>query len=218
MKTLAILGGTGKEGAGLAMRWALKGYQVLIGSREASKAETRAAEMNAELAGDYLTGMANAAAAAAADMVILSVPYSAQQATLASVRENCRGKILVDLTVPLRPPEIMAVNLPAGGAAALEAQEILGPDVTVVAAFQNVSAVKLRQLDRAVDCDVLVCADSEAARAAVSDLVRAAGMRAIDAGPLKNAVAAESLTPILLHINRAYQVKGAGIRITGLDA
>ncbi len=218
MKTLAILGGTGKEGAGLAMRWALKGYQVVIGSREASKAETRAAEMNAELAGDYLTGMANAAAAAAADMVILSVPYSAQQATLASVRENCRGKILVDLTVPLRPPEIMAVNLPAGGAAALEAQEILGPDVTVVAAFQNVSAVKLRQLDRDVDCDVLVCADSEAARAAVSDLVTAAGMRAIDAGPLKNAVAAESLTPILLHINRAYKVKGAGIRITGLDA
>ncbi len=218
MKTLAILGGTGKEGAGLAMRWALKGYQVVIGSREASKAETRAAEMNAELAGDYLTGMANAAAAAAADMIILSVPYSAQQATLASVRENCRGKILVDLTVPLRPPEIMAVNLPAGGAAALEAQEILGPDVTVVAAFQNVSAVKLRQLDRDVDCDVLVCADSEAARAAVSDLVTAAGMRAIDAGPLKNAVAAESLTPILLHINRAYKVKGAGIRITGLDA
>ncbi len=218
MKTLAILGGTGKEGAGLAMRWALKGYQVVIGSREASKAETRAAEMNAELAGDYLTGMANAAAAASADMVILSVPYSAQQATLASVRENCRGKILVDLTVPLRPPEIMAVNLPAGGAAALEAQEILGPDVTVVAAFQNVSAVKLRQLDRDVDCDVLVCADSEAARAAVSDLVTAAGMRAIDAGPLKNAVAAESLTPILLHINRAYKVKGAGIRITGLEA
>lgn len=218
MKTLAILGGTGKEGAGLAMRWALNGYQVVIGSREESKAKTRAAEMNAELAGDYLRGMANAAAAAAADIVILSVPYSAHQATLASVRENCRGKILVDLTVPLRPPEIMAVNLPAGGAAALEAQEILGPDVTVVAAFQNVSAVKLRQLDRDVDCDVLVCADSEAARAAVSDLVAAAGMRAIDAGPLKNAVAAESLTPILLHINRAYKVKGAGIRITGLDA
>jgi hypothetical protein len=218
MKTLAILGGTGKEGAGLAMRWALNGYQVVIGSREESKAETRAADMNAELAGDYLTGMANAAAAAAADIVILSVPYSAHQATLAGVRENCRGKIVVDLTVPLRPPEIMAVNLPAGGAAALEAQEILGPDVTVVAAFQNVSAVKLRQLDRDVDCDVLVCADSEAARAAVSDLVAAAGMRAIDAGPLKNAVAAESLTPILLHINRAYKVKGAGIRITGLDA
>lgn len=217
MKTLAILGGTGKEGAGLAMRWALKGYQVLIGSREASKAETRAAEMNAELGGNYLRGMANADAADAADIVVLSVPYSAHKPTLESVREQCRGKTLVDLTVPLRPPEIMAVNLPPGAAAALEAQAILGAEVTVVAAFQNVSAVKLRQLDRAVDCDVLVCADSEAAKAAVSGLVTAAGMRAIDAGPLKNAVAAESLTPILLHINRAYQVKGAGIRITGLD-
>lgn len=217
MKTLAILGGTGKEGAGLAMRWALNGYQVVIGSRESAKAQTRAAEMNAELGGDYLQGMANAAAAAAADIVILSVPYGAHQATLAGVRDACRGKILVDLTVPLRPPEIMAVNLPAGSAAALEAQEILGPDITVVAAFQNVSAVKLRQLDRDVDCDVLVCADSQAAKAAVSDLVAAAGMRAIDAGPLKNAVAAESLTPVLLHINRAYKVPGAGIRITGLD-
>ena len=217
MKTLAILGGTGKEGAGLAMRWARSGYQVVIGSREAGKAKTRAAEMNAELGGDYLQGMANAEAAAAADIVVLSVPYSAHQATLTSVREQCRGKTLVDLTVPLRPPEIMAVNLPAGGAAALEAQELLGPEVTVVAAFQNVSAVKLRQLDRAVDCDVLVCADQAAAKSAVSDLVAAAGMRAIDAGPLKNAVAAESLTPILLHINRAYKVQGAGIRITGLD-
>ena len=137
MKTLAILGGTGKEGAGLAMRWALSGYQVLIGSREASKAQTRAAEMNAELGGDYLKGMANAAAAAAADIVVLSVPYSAHQPTLQSVREQCQGKTLVDLTVPLRPPEIMAVNLPAGGAAALEAQEILGHGVTVVAAFSE---------------------------------------------------------------------------------
>ena len=217
MKTLAILGGTGKEGAGLAMRWALHGYQVVIGSREASKAKTRAAEMNAELGGDFLQGLANAAAAAAADIVILSVPYSAHKPTLAGVREACRGKILVDLTVPLQAPEIMAVNLPAGGAAALEAQEVLGLDVTVVAAFQNVSAVKLRQLDRDVDCDVLVCADSQTAKSAVSDLVAAAGMRAIDAGPLKNAVAAESLTPVLLHINRVYGVKGAGIRITGLD-
>ncbi len=217
MKTLAILGGTGKEGAGLAMRWAMNGYKVVIGSREESKAKTRAAEMNAELGGDFLKGKANAAAAASADIVILSVPYSAHKPTLESVREGCRGKILVDLTVPLRPPEIMAVNLPAGGAAALEAQAILGADVTVVAAFQNVSAVKLRQLDRDVDCDVLVCADSDAAKASVSDLVAAAGMRAIDAGPLKNAVAAESLTPILLHINRAYKVKGAGIRISGLD-
>ncbi|MCY3779507.1 MAG: NADPH-dependent F420 reductase [Chloroflexi bacterium] len=218
MKTLAILGGTGKEGAGLAMRWALNGYRVIIGSRAAEKAERRAREMNAELGDQLLTGLANEAAAAAADIVILSVPYSAHAPTLRGVKDHCQGKILVDLTVPLKPPEIMAVNLPAGGAAALEAQTLLGDAVAVVAAFQNVSAVKLKQLDRDVDCDVLVCADKAEAKAAVIELVSAAGMRGIDAGPLKNAVAAESLTPILLHINRSYKVKGAGIRITGLDS
>ena len=217
MQTLAILGGTGNEGAGLAMRWALQGYRVIIGSRAEAKAKTRATEMNAELGGEYLSGMANADAAAAADIVILSVPYSAHQATLSGLREVCRGKTLIDLTVPLQPPEFMAVNLPAGGAAALEAQSLLGEDVTVVAAFQNVSAVKLKQLDKRVDCDVLVCADSDEAKATVIELVEAAGMRGIDAGPLKNAVAAESLTPVLLHINRHYKVRGAGIRITGLD-
>ena len=217
MKTLAILGGTGKEGAGLALRWALQGYRVIIGSRSADKAEKRAEEMNRELGADYLAGVANADAAEAADIVILSVPYSAHGATLAGVREQCQGKILVDLTVPLQPPEISQVNLPAGGAAALEAQSLLGPDVTVVAAFQNVSAVKLKILDQPVDCDVLVCADNQAARAAVIELVAAAGMRGVDAGMLKNAVAAESLTPVLLHINKTYGVQGAGIRITGLD-
>ena len=217
MKTLAILGGTGKEGAGLAMRWALHGHCVIIGSRAEEKARTRAAEMNSELGGDYLTGLANAAAAAAADIVVLSVPYGAHRSTLDAVKSQCQGKILVDLTVPLQPPEITQVNLPAGGAAALEAQAFLGLEVTVVAAFQNVSAVKLRQLGQAVDCDVLVCADDSNARAAVLELVEAAGMRGIDGGGLKNAVAAESLTPVLLHINKTYGIQGAGIRITGLD-
>ena len=218
MTTLAILGGTGKEGAGLAMRWARAGYTVIIGSRAAERAQQRAQEMNAELGDELLAGMGNAEAAAAADIVVLSVPYSAHKPTLLSVGEQCRGKILVDLTVPLQPPQIRAVNLPAGGAAALEAQALLGEAVTVVAAFQNVSAVKLRQLENDVDCDVLVCADDEEAKRAVADLVKAAGMRAIDAGPLKNAVAAESLTPVLMHINRVYKVQGAGIRITGLDS
>lgn len=215
--TLAILGGTGKEGAGLAMRWALSGYRVIIGSRSPDKAIGRSAEMNAEMGQVLLCGMSNADAAAASDLVVLSVPYSAHKSTLQGVRDQCRGKIVVDLTVPLRPPEVMAVNLPAGGAAALEAQAILGHDSTVVAAFQNVSAVKLKQLDQAVDCDVLVCADDDAAMAAVIELAEAAGMRGVDAGALKNAVAVESLTPVLLHINKSYKVKGAGIRITGLD-
>lgn len=216
-RALAILGGTGKEGAGLAMRWALAGYDVIIGSRSEDKAKTRAAEMNEELGGDWLRGLSNAAAAEAADWIVLSVPYGAHRATLESVAEWCRGKVVVDLTVPLRPPEIAAVNLPAGAAAALEAQAILGADVWVAAAFQNVSAVKLRQLDQAVDCDVLVCADSIEAKQAAMRLAEAAGMRGLDAGPLKNAVAVESLTPLLLHINRAYGTSGAGIRITGLE-
>lgn len=216
-RVLAILGGTGKEGAGLAMRWALAGYEVIIGSRSEDKAKTRAAEMNEELGGDWLRGLSNAAAAKAADWVVLSVPYGAHRATLESVAEWCRGKVVIDLTVPLRPPEIAAVNLPAGGAAALEAQAILGADVLVAAAFQNVSAVKLRQLDREVDCDVLVCADAVEAKQAAMRLAEAAGMRGLDAGPLKNAVAVESLTPLLLHINRTYGTAGAGIRITGLE-
>lgn len=217
LMTVAILGGTGKEGAGLAMRWALHGYRVIIGSRAEAKAKTRAAEMNAELGADYLSGMSNAAAAKAADLVVLSVPYGAHQDTLENVSEFCQGKVVVDLTVPLRPPEIMSVNLPEGAAAALEAQALLGSGAVVVAAFQNVSAVKLKRLDQAVDCDVLVCADDVNAKQAVIQLVKAAGMRGIDAGALKNAVAAESLTPVLLHINRVYGVKGAGIRITGLE-
>ncbi len=216
-RVLAILGGTGKEGAGLAMRWALAGYEVIIGSRSEDKAKTRAAEMNEELGGDWLRGLSNAAAAKAADWVVLSVPYGAHRATLESVAEWCRGKVVIDLTVPLRPPEIAAVNLPAGAAAALEAQAILGADVLVAAAFQNVSAVKLRQLDREVDCDVLVCADAVEAKQAAMRLAEAAGMRGLDAGPLKNAVAVESLTPLLLHINRTYGTAGAGIRITGLE-
>ncbi len=215
--TVSILGGTGKEGAGLAMRWALNGYRVIIGSRSAEKAVTRAAEMNEELDGEYITGMSNEAAAQEANLIVLSVPYTAHQPTLESVKEYCSGKIVVDLTVPLQPPAVMEVNLPAGQSAALEAQEILGDDVTVIAAFQNVSSVKLKKLDQPVDCDVLVCGEDVAAKQEIIQLVKAAGMRGIDAGPLKNAIAVESLTPVLLYINKTYKVKGAGIFITGVE-
>ncbi len=215
--TVGILGGTGKEGAGLAMRWALNGYRVVIGSRSEEKATTRAAEMNEQLGGDYITGMGNEDCAKEANLVVLSVPYGAHKPTLESVKPYCEGKIVVDLTVPLQPPEIMSVNLPEGNSAALEAQEILGDGIIVVAAFQNVSSVKLKKLDQPVDCDVLVCGDDVDSKQEVIQLVKAAGMRGIDAGVLKNAVAVEALTPVLLYINRTYKVKGAGIRITGVE-
>lgn len=213
---VAVLGGTGKEGSGLAMRWALNGYQVIIGSRDAERAVTRAAEMNEKLGGVYLTGMDNAAAAAAADIVVLSVPYSAHRATIDSVKDKLDGKVFVDLTVPLNPPKVRTVHVPEGKAAALEAQTYVGDGVRVVAAFQNVSAEKLADPDIKVDCDVLVCGDDDAAKADVIRLAEAAGMRGVDAGALANAVAVEALTPVLLYINKKYSVKGAGIRITGL--
>ncbi|MEQ8674982.1 MAG: NADPH-dependent F420 reductase [Aggregatilineales bacterium] len=215
--TLAVLGGTGKEGSGLAMRWALNGYKVIIGSRDATRAAERASELNEQLGGDYLQGKDNNQAAAEADIVVLSVPYSAHKSTLEGVRAELSGKILVDVTVPLQPPNVRTVHVPVGKSAGLEAQAFLGDDVRVVSAFQNVSAVKLKDPETDVDCDVLVCGDDDDAKAQVMELVKATGMRGVDAGPLANAVALEALTPVLLYINKTYGVKGAGITITGLE-
>lgn len=214
--TIAVLGGTGKEGSGLAMRWALKGYRVIIGSREAAKAESRAAEMNAQLGGEFIKGMSNPEAAAQADLVVLSVPYSAHKATLETVKDQVSGKVLVDLTVPLQPPKVRTVHLPEGKSAALEGQALLGSTVKVVAAFQNVSAEHLGDPHYVIDCDVLVCGDDAEAKKVVIQVVEATGMRGVDAGSLANAIAVESLTPVLLYINKTYNVKGAGIRITGI--
>jgi len=214
---VAVLGGTGKEGGGLALRWAHAGYDVAIGSRSAEKAQEAAESLNETLGAPLIRGLDNPQAAAQADIVVLSVPYAAHQAILESVREQSQGKVLVDVTVPLQPPAVTTVTLPEGRTAAEEAQALLGGGVRVVSAFQNISAVHLKNLGHPIDCDVLVCGDDEAARQDVIALVQAAGMRGIDAGPLANAVVAESLTAVLLGINRRYKVKAAGIRITGLD-
>jgi hypothetical protein len=217
IKTVAVLGGTGKEGSALAKRWALHGYRVIIGSRSAERAETKASEINTELDGDYLIGSSNEDAAAAAELVVLSVPYSAHRVMLESVKDHLDGKILVDLTVPIVPPDVSTVSVPEGLSAAQEAQELLGDTVRVVSAFQNVSAVKLKDPNQDVNCDVLLTGDDAEAKQDVLQLVKAAGLRGIDAGPLANAIAAESLTPVLLYINKTYGVKGAGIRITNLE-
>lgn len=218
-KIVAVIGGTGKEGAGLAFRWAHAGWSVIIGSRDAGRAAEKAAEINTELklSGESaVRGMANADAAAAAPLVVISVPYDAHESTVTGLKDVLQGKIVIDVTVPMNPPEIRTVYVPVGKSACLEAQAILGSGATVIAAFQNVSAVHLKNLDHALDCDVLVCGDDEAAKAEAMGLVEAVGMRGIDAGKLANAVAVESLTPVLLYINKKYKVKGAGIRITGL--
>ncbi len=215
--TVAVLGGTGKEGSGLAMRWAASGYNVIIGSRSAERAEQKAGELNAALGAGYMSGAHNVEAAAQADLVVVSVPYAAHQTILESIREVVQGKVLVDVTVPLQPSKASVVHLPEGGAAALEAQALLGDGVRVVAAFQNVSAGHLADIDHRIDCDVLVCGDDKGAKAEALRLVEAAGMRGFDAGPLKNAIAVEALTPVLIGLNIRYKSKGAGIRVTGID-
>jgi NADPH-dependent F420 reductase len=215
--TVAVVGGTGKEGSGLAMRWALNGYRVLIGSRDAERAAARAIELNAELGSDYLIGTSNIDAVEQADIVVLSVPYSAHQPTLESIKSLLAGKILVDVTVPLQPPAVRTVHVPAGKSAAQEAQALLGDSVRVVSAFQNVSAEKLKDPHADVQCDVLVCGDDDDAKQEAIKLVNAIGLRGFDAGPLANSVATEALTPVLLYLNKTYKAKGAGIRITNID-
>lgn len=216
--TVAVLGGTGKEGSGLVLRWAHAGYRVLIGSRSAERAASKAAELNTILGEDLIRGLDNVDAATEADLVVLSVPYAAHEATLTAVKDAVQSKILVDVTVPLLPPKVRQVHIPEGKSACLEAQALLGDGVRVVAAFQNVGSPHLMDLAHPVNIDVLVCGDDADAKEDVIQLIGAIeGMRGVDAGPLANAVAAEALTPVLLYINKRYKVPGAGIRITGLE-
>jgi len=212
---VAIVGGTGKEGRGMALRWARAGHDVIVGSRDGARAAQSAAELSA-LAGKPLRGGDNAWAVAEAAVTVLSVPYSAHRETLLGLREALTGKVLIDITVPLKPPDVRRVNLPEGKAAALEAQALLGAQTKVVAAFHHVSAVHLADLEHAIDCDVLVCSDDPDATAKALELAEGLGTRGLDAGGLANAVALESLTPVLLQLNRKYKSAGTGIRFTGL--
>lgn len=212
---IAIIGGTGKEGRGLVVRWARAGHHVIIGSRDAAKARASAVEAG-DVAPGRVTGEDNPSAAAQGEVVVLAVPYSVHAPTLESIKPALAGKILVDITVPVKPPKVSQVNLPPGQSAALEAQELVGPGTPVVAALHHVSSVHLGDVEHPVDCDALFATDDPRGREIISTLLRDLGLRPVDAGALRNAIALESLTPVLLHINRTYKLSGAGIRITGL--
>jgi len=214
--TIAILGGTGQEGGGLAIRWAKAGHAVVIGSRDAGKAAAAADAIRAKLGTANVRGTSNVEAVTAADVVVLTVPYAAQRPTIAEVQSALKGKILVDATVPLVPPKVARVQLPTEGSAVAAIQQFLGSDVRVVSAFQNVSAHALHDLDHQVECDVLVCGDDTAARETVINLAADIGLRGIHAGPIVNSAAAEALTSILIVINKRYGITTSGIRITGL--
>lgn len=217
--TIAILGGTGALGTGLARRWAQAGYPIVIGSRTAEKAQEAVSELQAIIVergydAVEVTAADNKAAAAAAEIVALTVPYAHHSSTLEGVKAELEGKILIDVTVPLRPPKVGTVQLPEAGSAAQEAQALLGEGVKVVSAFQNVAAHHLQE-GHGIECDVLVAGNNKEARAEVVTLVEAAGMKGFSVGPVANSAAAEALTSILIQINRQFKCH-AGIRISGL--
>ena len=206
---IAVIGGTGKLGSAIARRLAKAGRKVILGSRSAQSAAQAAAEL-----GFGLTGLSNADAAKAGDIVIVTVPFAAQELTLREIAAHVAGKIVVDTTVPLVPPKVMRVQLPPEGSAAQRAQKLLGADVRVVSAFHNVAAHKLAT-DQDIDCDVLVFGDDKDARAQVAALVELTGLRGIQGGALANSAAAEAMTSVLIFINKTYQVDGAGLLVTG---
>lgn len=213
--TIAVIGGTGQEGGGLALRLAHAGVSVIVGSRDAARAQEAADAINARLGTRNAQGAGNAEAAAACDLAILAVPYSGQQATATAIAGELSGKVLVDATVPLMPPKVSKVQLPEGGSAVAALQALL-PDVKVVSAFQNVSHAHLHDLDHAIECDVLVCGDDAEACDQVVGLCERIGMRGFHAGGIANSAAAEALTSLLIAINRKYRSPGAGIRLTAV--
>ena len=210
MASIAVIGGTGNLGKGIARRLSNAGHRVTIGSRTAEKAQSVAGEI-----GQGIAGATNETAAQGKDIIIVTVPYQTQAATLQQIAPHIGTAIVVDTTVPLVPPKVMRVQLPAAGSAAFEARELLGPDVRFVTAFHNVSAHILDSDDK-VDCDVLVFSDDIEARGTVIGLVNDIGIRGLSGGALVNSAAAEALTSILIYMNKTYKADGAGIRFTNL--
>jgi NADPH-dependent F420 reductase len=216
-KVVAILGGTGREGQGLAYRWSKAGYRVVIGSRAAEKAIAVAREVRQRLGnGGEVEGMSNLDAANEAAIVVLTVPYAAHRDILTGIRTAVQGKLLVDATVPIVAGAAGKAWRPPAGSAAEEARQILGDGTEVVAAFHSVSHQLLLQ-DGAIDCDVLVTGTSKQARNSALALVAAAGLRGWDAGALENSSVSEGLASVLIHINKQRGSKHAGLKITGAE-
>jgi 8-hydroxy-5-deazaflavin:NADPH oxidoreductase len=215
---IGIVGGTGKEGAGLGARWAQAGHEIVIGSRDAARAQAKAAELAAAVPGARVTGAGNRDAAGAADLVVLAVPADGLAATVPDVKDACRGKVVVSTVVPLTFDGPRLFTPPPPGSAAEVVQELLGPEARVVAAFHHIAAHELSATDHAIECDLLLCGADGEAKKRVGELGTSMGLRAIDVGALTNAGPLEGITAVLATINRRYKLKNSGIKITGLPA
>jgi NADPH-dependent F420 reductase len=215
-KTIGIIGGTGKEGKGLAYRWAKAGFTVFIGSRQFDKAQNAAADVNRLLGvEEQVKGIENEEVAKISDLLVITVPYAAHTSMCEFVKPYAQGKIVIDVTVPLVPPKVSRAQMPPEGSATKQAQLIMGENVQVVAAFQNISYEHLLE-DEPVECDVIVCGGKKAAREIVISLVEAAGLVGWDGGTVENAMVIEGFTSILIGLNKQYAVSSAGIQITGI--
>ena len=214
MTCYAIIGGTGALGAALSRRLAAAGHDVWVGSRDPAKAAGFAEDLSGRGLAGKVRGGGIAEAAGRGDIVVLTVPYAAHAETLGQIREAAQGKIVIDTTVPLRPPKVGTVQLPALGCAALESQAALGSEVRVVSALQTIGAEKLGS-GGAIDADVLVAGDDAEAVEVVRAMLDQLGLRSWHVGPLANSAAAEAMTSVLIQINRRYKIAQAGVRITG---
>jgi len=209
-KLISLLGGTGDLGTGLANRLLKAGYKVIIGSRTLEKAQHAERSL-----GKNTKGLLNKDAALQGEIIILTVPFAHQRGIVEECKTELKGKLFIDTTVPLMPPKVATVQLPSEGSAAEIAQNILGDDVRVVSAFQNISA-ELLQSDKEIDCDVLVCGNKKEWRQEVIDLVNTLGMKGWHAGMLPNSAAVEAMTSVLISINKHHAISHSGIKVTGL--
>lgn len=214
---ISILGGTGKEGKGLGYRWALAGHKVTIGSRLKEKADLAAEEIN-KMSGiqTSVSGLDNLTAAQNAEVIVLTIPYTAHATMCESIKELAQGKLVIDVTVPLVPPKVSKVQMPPAGSATMEAKLIFGENVRIGSAFQNISYEHLLGSEEIL-CDVLVTGDSKATREEIINLVEDAGLQGWDAGPIENSVVVEGMTSVLIGLNKKYGVQNAGIKITGIE-
>jgi 8-hydroxy-5-deazaflavin:NADPH oxidoreductase len=212
---LAIIGGTGALGSGLAHRFVAAGFPIIIGSRSAEKGREAAGRLDVPPGSVAPLGASNEEAARAGEVILITVPWMSQAGILDTIQPYVADKLVIDTTVPLVPPKVARVQLPQEGCAALVTQRRLGSAARVVAAFHNVAAHKLKSAD-SIDCDVLVFGDEPKDREFLIGLARDIGLRGLHGGPLGNSASAEALTSVLIGINRAYKVDGAGLRITGV--
>jgi NADPH-dependent F420 reductase len=210
--SVAIVGGTGSLGTALALRFGAPGVQVIIGSRDAEKAQSTVARLRPEMRAGELVGMTNQEAVKQGELIVIAVPYEGHAQTIQNLKGQLSGKIVINAVVPLRKGRPF---VPAAGSALLEAQRILGDEAPVIGALHNISAVDLGAVGSELG-DVLVCGDNEEAKAKVMEVVRRIGARTFDAGPAANAYVIEGLTGVIIHLNRKYKSKHGSIKITGL--